>query len=192
MRIRPPIVRLISSAGVTQSRPRAAQGGTERHYRRCLATCMAMGIRASLFGLGWPRHGTPRRVEDERRAAHHTDHCKKRQHLAYAPTQQLGARVRPGLTAMPSHCFITDRPLFYLIAMGSPCRTCGAVYANTFDTTPAPTVLPPSRKANRIPSSIAIGWTNSQTTSALSPGITICRSSGSITEAVTSAVRKKN
>ena len=30
-----------------------------------------------------------------------------------------------------------------------------------FDTVPAPIVLPPSRIANRIPSSIAIGWMSS-------------------------------
>src|SRR5512145_2564437 len=47
-----------------------------------------------------------------------------------------------------------------------------------FETTPAPTVRPPSRMAKRRPSSIAIGWISSTVISVLSPGMTISVPSG--------------
>jgi len=59
-----------------------------------------------------------------------------------------------------------------------------------FDTTPAPTVRPPSRIAKRRPSSIAIGAIRSTFICTLSPGITISVDSGSSTAPVTSVVRK--
>ncbi len=65
-----------------------------------------------------------------------------------------------------------------------------AFYFTIVATTPAPTVRPPSRIANRKPSSIAIGAINSTTSGTLSPGITISRPSGNSTEPVTSVVRK--
>ncbi len=57
-------------------------------------------------------------------------------------------------------------------------------------TRPAPTVRPPSRIANRKPSSIAIGEINSTFISVLSPGITISVPLGNDTAPVTSVVRK--
>src|ERR1051325_6799031 len=48
----------------------------------------------------------------------------------------------------------------------------------TSETVPAPTVLPPSRMANRNPFSIAIGAINSISIATLSPGITISTPSG--------------
>src|SRR5262249_5394623 len=57
-------------------------------------------------------------------------------------------------------------------------------------TTPAPTVRPPSRTANRRPASIAIGWPISISICVLSPGMTISWPSGSLIEPVTSVVRK--
>ena len=57
-------------------------------------------------------------------------------------------------------------------------------------TRPAPTVRPPSRIANRNPSSIAIGFNNSTDISVLSPGITISVPAGNFTVPVTSVVRK--
>jgi len=57
-------------------------------------------------------------------------------------------------------------------------------------TTPAPTVRPPSRIANRKPSSIAIGAISLTVMLTLSPGITISLSLGSSTAPVTSVVRK--
>ena len=56
--------------------------------------------------------------------------------------------------------------------------------------TPEPTVRPPSRIAKRRPSSIAIGAISSASNEMLSPGITISVPSGSVTEPVTSVVRK--
>src|SRR5215217_4781369 len=56
-------------------------------------------------------------------------------------------------------------------------------------TTPAPTVLPPSRMAKRICSSRATVVISSTSTVTLSPGITILMPSGNITEPVTSVVR---
>ena len=58
------------------------------------------------------------------------------------------------------------------------------------DTTPDPTVRPPSRIAKRRPDSIAIGAISSTSNFRLSPGITISVPSGSVTVPVTSVVRK--
>jgi len=57
-------------------------------------------------------------------------------------------------------------------------------------TRPAPTVRPPSRIANRRPSSIAIGEINLTCITVLSPGITISVPSGNVIDPVTSVVRK--
>src|SRR5262249_6495624 len=65
-----------------------------------------------------------------------------------------------------------------------------ATSASIFVTTPAPTVLPPSRIAKRSPASHAIGETSSTSTLMLSPGITISVPAGSVTVPVTSVVRK--
>ena len=59
------------------------------------------------------------------------------------------------------------------------------------ETTPAPTVLPPSLIANLNPSSIAIGAINSTVIAILSPGITISVPDGSSTAPVTSVVLNK-
>ena len=64
------------------------------------------------------------------------------------------------------------------------------VYSRIFDTTPAPTVRPPSRMAKRNLSSIAIGAIRVTLNFRLSPGITISVPSGSSTVPVTSVVRK--
>ena len=63
-------------------------------------------------------------------------------------------------------------------------------YFRILVTTPAPTVRPPSRMANRSPSSIAIGVISSIVIWMLSPGITISTPAGSSTDPVTSVVRK--
>src|SRR3954470_16344120 len=65
----------------------------------------------------------------------------------------------------------------------------GHNYSMILVTTPAPTVLPPSRIAKRICSSRATVVMSSTSTVTLSPGITILTPSGSITEPVTSVVR---
>ena len=63
-------------------------------------------------------------------------------------------------------------------------------YSTIAETTPAPTVRPPSRMAKRRPFSIAIGAISSTPNFRLSPGITISVPSGSVTVPVTSVVRK--
>src|SRR5690349_23308821 len=63
-------------------------------------------------------------------------------------------------------------------------------YLRIFVTRPAPTVRPPSRMANRRPSSMAIGWISSTVISVLSPGMTISVPEGRVTTPVTSVVRK--
>ena len=71
------------------------------------------------------------------------------------------------------------------------CKKLCLCYSIILVTTPAPTVLPPSRIAKRSPSSIAIGVINStKIASRLSPGITISTPSGKVNEPVTSVVRK--
>ena len=65
-------------------------------------------------------------------------------------------------------------------------------HSMTLATTPAPTVFPPSLKANRRPSAMARGLINSISNVALSPGTTISTPSGSLQVPVTSAVLKKN
>src|SRR5262249_43857630 len=65
-----------------------------------------------------------------------------------------------------------------------------SAYAITCVTTPAPTVLPPSRMAKRTSLSMAIGIISSTSISMLSPGITISTPPGSLTVPVTSVVRK--
>src|SRR5690606_27768649 len=76
-------------------------------------------------------------------------------------------------------------------APGSGPRRGGVrAYLMIFDTTPAPTVRPPSRIAKRRPSSIAIGLISDTDIFTLSPGITISVPSGSVTAPVMSVVRK--
>jgi len=62
-------------------------------------------------------------------------------------------------------------------------------YARILETTPAPTVRPPSRIAKRVPSSIAIGAISSASILTLSPGMTISVPSGRVIAPVTSVVR---
>src|SRR5687767_14307879 len=63
-------------------------------------------------------------------------------------------------------------------------------YAMISETTPEPTVRPPSRMAKRSSFSIAIGVMSSTSMAMLSPGITISVPAGSVTLPVTSVVRK--
>ena len=63
-------------------------------------------------------------------------------------------------------------------------------YSIISETTPEPTVLPPSRIAKRKLLFIAIGASNSTSSVILSPGITISVPSGNLIEPVTSVVLK--
>ena len=65
-----------------------------------------------------------------------------------------------------------------------------AVYSRMSAMTPAPTVRPPSRIANRSSFSIAIGVIKVPVIDTLSPGITISTPSGNVTTPVTSVVLK--
>lgn len=65
-------------------------------------------------------------------------------------------------------------------------------YSITLVTTPDPTVLPPSRMANRSPFSRTMGEMSFRVISMLSPGITISTPSGNLISPVTSVVRRKN
>src|SRR5712692_1131801 len=62
-------------------------------------------------------------------------------------------------------------------------------YLTTSVATPAPTVLPPSRMANRSPGSMAMGSPRVISITTLSPGMHISTPSGSLTSPVTSVVR---
>ena len=63
-------------------------------------------------------------------------------------------------------------------------------YSLMAETTPEPTVRPPSRIAKRRPSSIAMGVISSTSISTLSPGMHISTPSGRLMTPVTSVVRK--
>src|SRR3990172_5196429 len=63
-------------------------------------------------------------------------------------------------------------------------------YCKIFVTTPAPTVLPPSRIAKRSPSSIATGVISSTCRFTLSPGMHISAPPNRFADPVTSVVRK--
>src|SRR6185295_8753169 len=67
---------------------------------------------------------------------------------------------------------------------------CLPPYFRILATTPAPTVLPPSRMAKRRPASMAMGAISSTVILMLSPGITISAPPSSSTAPVTSVVRK--
>ena len=80
--------------------------------------------------------------------------------------------------------------MFWLSIVVLPPGFASSAYFSILATTPAPTVLPPSRMAKRSPSSMAIGAISSTSIDTLSPGITISTPSGSFTTPVTSVVRK--
>src|SRR5207244_6164924 len=71
------------------------------------------------------------------------------------------------------------------------CHLFGA-HSRIFVTTPAPTVLPPSRMAKRRPSSRAIGLMSVTVRVPLWPAMTISVPAGSSADPVTSVVRMEN
>jgi len=87
-------------------------------------------------------------------------------------------------------CHVWLLQLYGVEAGFAPAPTKYLAQTRTLVTTPAPTVWPPSRMANRRPSSIAIGAISSPTIVTLSPGITISTPSGKSRFPVTSVVRK--
>src|SRR5262249_37101661 len=73
---------------------------------------------------------------------------------------------------------------------GAHCAPLSSPHSVIDTTTPAPTVLPPSRMAKRCFSSMAIGVISSTSIAALSPGMIISVPAGSVHCPVTSVVRK--
>jgi hypothetical protein len=117
------------------------------------------------------------------------------------PFFPLASPGRPGGTRTPNLRFW--RPLLYQLSYWPNTNAkrkaldqtkaflvCFPAYSIIFETTPAPTVLPPSRIAKRKPSSIAIGAISSTFIFMLSPGITISVPSGISQAPVTSVVLK--
>ena len=101
---------------------------------------------------------------------------------------------KPPRTAQPCQC--AAGALIKTVKARLPERrdgpqTCRSdAYFVIFETTPEPTVRPPSRIAKRRPSSIAIGAISLTPIVTLSPGMTISVPSGRTTSPVTSVVRK--
>ena len=85
---------------------------------------------------------------------------------------------------------LVDQPVVERLETDADSLALHFPYSMILATTPAPTVLPPSRMAKRRPCSIAIGVISVTTIFTLSPGITISVPLGSSTAPVTSVVRK--
>ena len=81
-------------------------------------------------------------------------------------------------------------PNTHLACAYTQARQLSICYSMISTTWPLATVRPPSRIANRSPFSMAIGLISSTEIEVLSPGITICLSSGRTTVPVMSVVRK--
>ena len=92
--------------------------------------------------------------------------------------------------ALPIELFPYFKSLMLNINQMPPRKRGNKNYSVILATTPAPTVLPPSRMANLRPSSMAIGLINLTLMLTLSPGMTISLSFGSSMAPVTSVVRK--
>ena len=102
------------------------------------------------------------------------------------PIELCPCRPEYDLSAASSRYDLSAASSRYDLSAASP-RPC---HSMIFATTPAPTVLPPSRMAKRRPCSIAMGVISVTTIFTLSPGITISVPLGSSTAPVTSVVRK--
>ncbi len=113
------------------------------------------------------------------------------------PTEQQGRQesnpqppvLETGALPIELHPFMTSRG--QLTRDRRYCKSIGskADYSMILVTTPDPTVLPPSRIANRTPSSIATVFCSSTMTRTLSPGMHISAPTNSA-DPVTSVVRK--
>src|SRR5688572_7739993 len=85
---------------------------------------------------------------------------------------------------------LVDEPVVERLEADADALALHFPYSIILATTPAPTVLPPSRMAKRRPCSMAMGVISVTTIFTLSPGITISVPFGSSTDPVTSVVRK--
>ena len=105
----------------------------------------------------------------------------------------LGRRVVPlfAVAALKCDYFSHDITLFARLEISNlKFQIANSSYWMISLIVPAPTVLPPSRIANRSPFSIATGVISSIVNATLSPGITISVPLGSSATPVTSVVRK--
>ena len=106
---------------------------------------------------------------DRSRQLRHGKPCRKEE----GPPQRTALPVSTGVAFRSfSRAKSPCRPGQRFLAKTRP-------YARIFETTPEPTVRPPSRMAKRRPSSIAIGAISSASNFRLSPGITISVPAGS-------------
>src|SRR6266487_550610 len=105
----------------------------------------------------------------------------------------FGREIVPTLTDGALHDDVFSRHSSFHVGMSArlhdaSCRRADVPfvprYFRIFVTTPAPTVLPPSRMANRSCSSIAIGVISSIAIFVLSPGITISTPAGNTKMAI--------
>jgi hypothetical protein len=116
--------------------------------------------------------------------------------LSYWPIQirdQSTARVDLSFAMLAVHGYVcASQCQLSPLAMIAPAffTSLQKNYLTIFDTTPAPTVRPPSRIAKRKPSSIAIGAISCTVILTLSPGMTISVPAGNCNAPVTSVVRK--
>src|SRR2546430_29619 len=103
--------------------------------------------------------------------------------------RHLGARALGGVHDLARR--LIEQPVIVGLETDADLRCqVRPLYSRILVTTPAPTVLPPSRMAKRRPSSQAIGVMSSMSRLTLSPGITISTPSGRVQTPVTSVVRK--
>src|SRR5882672_7138175 len=125
-----------------------------------------------------------RRLVDVRRAQHvETLPARRQRHRA----AHDGARPLGGIDDLERR--LIDQPVVERLETDADALALHD-YSMILATTPAPTVLPPSRMAKRRPCSIAIGVISVTTIFTLSPGITISVPLGSSTDPVTSVVLK--
>ncbi len=122
-------------------------------------------------------------------------------HPLWVQSLVLRSVVVPILTVLTSEDdFVARHRMPPLKGHSAPCTTFvrGATRPELFPayysiisvTTPAPTVRPPSRIANRSSGSIAMGVISSTSICTLSPGMTISTPPGRFAAPVTSVVRK--
>ncbi|SIS93428.1 hypothetical protein SAMN05421772_10985 [Paracoccus saliphilus] len=147
----------------------------------CGVRCNEQLRNASLASICWD-FGCDMRTRDV-----HSLYTRRTQPLRIGPGPAAPC-PSPMATGTPGAGTQKGRP------MGRPCHVSVDPlvrdHSMIFDTTPAPTVRPPSRMAKRSFSSIAIGAISSTSNFRLSPGITISVPSGRLTVPVTSVVRK--
>jgi len=159
-------------------------GVASRFHLRPVIACTARG---ALHGHVFAHRSTPR-MQGTRRARR-----LRRRRAGEQEIRRSGEHVKRQPLVRPAHL----RSPVHLFSCSSGGKRSGAagarpkcLYSMTFDTTPAPTVRPPSRMANRTPCSSAIGVISVALAVTLSPGMHISAPPKSSIDPVTSVVRK--